>query len=193
MARMTSRRGFTLVEVTVVVVILVIMASLIVPRFTGADKRTFKLAVDQVGDLLTMYAQRENLGQKIVGIYHDRGENSLKLMMIDSEAGGLDEYADWREDRFVRPVKLPSFMNESDVTIVADEQRYDAAGETPLTSMIGQQRPTIEITLRGAGESATLVLYPHSVAPVIFGTVENLGTIRSGVDLDTTGHSREDW
>jgi prepilin-type N-terminal cleavage/methylation domain-containing protein len=185
-------RGFTLIEVTVVVVVLAIMATMIVPRLVGNDKREFKLAVDQVGDLLTMYAQRESTGQKVVGISHNRQFNQLELWEIDTDNGGVTDGGSWRRDFYVQPVRLPQFMLDTDLEIVVDGDRVDAS-EWPVCGELGQQRPQISISLHGAEEIATLTLAPYAVAPTLSSTYGVSGVIREAVDLDGTGHSREDW
>jgi len=191
--RIAARRaGFTLVEMLVVVTVLVIMTSMIVPRLVGNDKRQFKLAVEKVGDLLTMYAQRQNLSEKVVGIYHDRQNNWIELMIIDTDNNAPGQVADWRIDNYVQPVKLPSFMVDTDVDFFVDGDRYDAS-YIPLSSDPGQERPQIQIALRGAGENAMLTLFPYGVAPELTSTWENTQTARTPVDLDGAGRSREDW
>lgn len=191
-SRPIRRSGFTLIEITVVVVIIAIMSTLILPQLVGNDKRTFKLAVEQVGDLLTMYAQRQNLSQKVVGIYHDRQNNWLELMSIDTENNAPGQAADWRLDTYVQPVKLPFFMSDTDVDFFVDGDRYDAS-YIPLASDPGQDRPQIQIVMRGAGENAMLTLFPYGVTPELTSTWENTQTARNPVDLDGAGRSREDW
>jgi prepilin-type N-terminal cleavage/methylation domain-containing protein len=185
------RRAFTLIELVVVLVLLAIMAALTVPRMLGNDKRQFRLAVEQVGDLLTMYSQRQMLAQKVVGLMHDRRENRLMLVVLDTE-GLSDSRATWLIDRYVQPVALPAFMLDTDVTIYMNGEAIDCS-EYPLSSEIGQERPWIDITLRGAGESASLSLTPTGVAPMISAGPMSQGTLRTAYDLDNTGRSREDW
>jgi prepilin-type N-terminal cleavage/methylation domain-containing protein len=186
------RRGFTLLEVIAVLTILAIMAAIVVPRLGGNERRQFRLAVDQVADLLTMYAQRHNLSQKIVGITHDPRYNTIELMVLDNEDDPLAPQAVWRPDTFVQPVKLPHFMLETDVAILCDDRFIDTS-DYPLSTEIGQERPSIQIVLRGAGETATITLPPYGVAPTIASTYGSSGYIRTKYDLDSTGRSREDW
>lgn len=172
----------------VVILVLSILGTLIVPRLTGNQLREFRLTVDRTGDLLTMYGQRQNLGQKIVGITHNRADHSLALIEIDAESG----YSDWRYDSYVKPVRLPAFMTEHDIEFLVDGDPYDPS-EWPLSSEPGQQRPSIEIRLRGPEEIATLVLSPHGVSPMIMNGVHSSGNVRQAVDLDGEGRGREDW
>jgi prepilin-type N-terminal cleavage/methylation domain-containing protein len=193
-AHRAARRatGFTLLEVIVVIAILAILATMLMPNLVGNDKREFRAAVDKVGDLLTMYGQRQNLGQKIVGISHDRYDNSITLLEIDTNDPTMQS-GDWRLDHFVQPVKLPKFMYDTDIEFFVDGDLYDPS-QWPLSSEPGQQRPTIEIHMRGPDDAAAaLILSPHGVAPMIIDGVHSSGVSRMEVDLDAEGRGREDW
>lgn len=183
-------RAFTLLEMIVVIIVLAILATLIIPRLTGNQKREFRATVDKVGDLLTMYGQRQNLGQKIVGLQQRRDDNTIMLIEIDSaDAAG---FSNWRIDPYVKPVRLPVFMTDADIEFYVDGDPYDIA-DWPLSSEPGQERPTIEIRMRGPEDFATLVLQPHGVAPIVINGENSSGINREPVDLDAEGRSREDW
>jgi prepilin-type N-terminal cleavage/methylation domain-containing protein len=188
----TRARAFTLLEVIAVIIVLAVLASITIPRMTGNERRQFRLTVDQVGDLLTMYAQRQNLGAKVVGLYHNRAIHSLELVILDTDDGYSGQQANWRVDPYVPSIPLPRFMMETDFAIVANGEIIDAS-EYPLSSEIGQDRPWIEIHMRGAGESAVLSLAPYGVAPMLTSSYLNAGVVRSRYDLDRAGRSREDW
>jgi hypothetical protein len=83
-------------------------------------------------------------------------------------------------------------MTDTDIEFYVDGDPYDCA-DWPLASEPGQERPTIEIHLRGPGEIATLLLQPHGVAPIIINGPNSSGIGRTPVDLDAEGRSREDW
>jgi len=176
----------------VVVMVIALLATMTVPRLTGNQGREFNLAVEKVGDLLTMYAQRENLSSKVVGIAHNYDRNWLQLQIIDTDNDAPDRAAHWRADFFTPAVKLPAFMQGEDVELYADGDRYDAT-EWPLANSLGEARPRIDIVLRGPEHSATLTLHPHGVAPVIVNGDQVTGTARAQLDLDNSGLNREDW
>jgi hypothetical protein len=136
-----------------------------------------------------MFGQRQNLGQKIVGISHNLDDNSIALIEIDSDSSG---FSGWRYDAYVKPLRLPEFMSEADVEFYVDGDPYDAS-DWPLSSEPGQQRPSIEIRLRGPDESATLILSPHGVSPLILDDSNSSGMTRQAIDLDGEGRGREDW
>lgn len=186
------RRAFTLVEMIAVVAILAVLATFMIPRLGGNQRREFRLAVDQVADLLTMYAQRQGLAQKVVGLRFDPYRHMFELMVLDTDGDPTNHEAYWQIDPYVSAVNLPAFMRDTDVAIIVDGDYVDTS-DYPLSSEIGQERPFIEITLRGGGEAATLTLSPYSVAPMISSSFGNSGIVRAGYDLDASGRSREDW
>lgn len=173
-----------------VVVMLAILAGMIVPRLSTNERREFRLAVDQVADLLTMYAQRESLGQKIVGL--QQHGHALQLMLLDYDNTQPGASANWRSDVYVKPVKFPPFMRTEDVEIWADGEYVDTS-TWPLSTELGQDRPMIEMAMTGAGESARLVLAPYAVAPVNLSDLRDSAGVRERLDLDAAGRSREDW
>ncbi len=185
------RRGFTLLELLVVLVILALLFSMIVPRFAGTDRRALQLVSDQVADLLTMYAHRATLGQKPVGVGYDPERRAIMLLVIDIDLDRPDQPADWQVDRLVTPVKLPSTVDLFDAR--ADGEPVDLA-LWPIANRPGKDRPTIEITLVGRdGETTAVVLAPHAIAPRQINPDEVGPAVRMPIDLDAAGRHREEW
>ena len=185
-----SRRGFTLLEMIVVVVILAILFSMSIPRFGGTQRRALQLASDQVADLLTMYAQRATLGQKPVAVAYDPDRRSIMLLVIDIDDDRPDQPADWQVDRLVTPVKLPDSVELLDAR--ADGDPVDIA-LWPIANRPGKDRPTIEITLLGRDRQVTVVLPSHAVAPRQVDPDRPEPALRMPIDLDATGRHREEW
>ena len=192
-SRCTRLRGFTLLEVMVVVLILALLATITVPRVTGMARREFDLAADQVADLLTMFAQRDNLGQRPVGLWYDESRRSLALVVLDVIDPESRTEADWQIDPFVDPVRLPDIVDASSLMVMADgEAAYIA--DWPLSHTPGEARPTIEVYFQSFDRShrVTLVLQPYDVAPQRMDR-SGRAQARLPVDLDAAGRSREDW
>jgi prepilin-type N-terminal cleavage/methylation domain-containing protein len=188
--------GFTLLEMVVVVSIIALLATLAVPRLSGMDRREFNHTVDQVADMLTMYAQRDNVGATPIGIElrrTNRGyELALRLLMRESDAS--ESTAEWVDDRLVAPVLLPEVVDPEMVLVVADHESVDIR-ETPLSHTPGEDRPLISITLysRDGLHTATLHLDPHAVVPRRKTEYSFVTERLESVDLDAEGRSREDW
>ena len=187
-----SRSAFTVLEMMVVLMILAILATLAVPRLTGTARREFRLAVDQVSDLLTMFAQREQLGRRPVGLRYETADHRLALVVLDSDPDETDVVAAWTHDRHVSPIALPPHVFVQEVT--ADGDAVDI-NDWPLSTAPSERRPTIAITLLNErdGEVATLVLAGHAIVPQEIGAAAAGVYIAEPEDLDAAGRSREDW
>ncbi len=188
------RLGFTLIEVTVATVIIVILAAMIIPRFSGTERRQFEAVVEQVSDMLVVYAHRDRMNRQPVGIFHDYERNWLTVVLLeDEEAPGTDQYG-WRVDPIVTPVKLPDDITE--VFATEDHNMVDIT-QWPLTNRSDQSRPTIALEIVSASYSATLTLEPHAMAPRVsysFDTQRRGGAnARDPINLDRGGRNREEW
>jgi prepilin-type N-terminal cleavage/methylation domain-containing protein len=185
--------GFTLMEMIVVIAVLALLVTMTAPRLIGQPQRALQLAADQVADLLTMFAQREALGQKPAGIWHDAGRNWIVLMILDIDETRPEDPADWRPDPFVTPVKLPPGVPANGVLGRADGESMDFR-LWPIATAPGKERPAIEISLVGEdGATRTIVLPSHAVAPYQVESDTSLVGFRTPIDLDAAGRSREDW
>ncbi len=192
MTSITDRRGFTLIELTVVVLLLALMAGITVPRLVGQEKRVLNHAADEVADLLMMYAQRAAHAQRPAGIALDPDGSRLSLLVLDIDAARPDEPAEWRIDPFVRPVRLPELADDGVLAFAAGE-RVDIA-QWPISSFPGQERDTVEIRLiAGDGSTRSIVLPGHAIVPFQVERTDELLAQRQPVDLDQAGRNREDW
>jgi prepilin-type N-terminal cleavage/methylation domain-containing protein len=184
--------AFTLIEVIVVIAIVAILAAMTVPRLLTQDRRQLLAAADGVTDLLIMFAQREALSDRPVGIWHDAEHNWIVLMTLDA-ADGADEAAVWQRDHAVRPVKLPSIVPAEGVFALADGEPVDIS-QWPIVTEPGRPRPAVEITLTtDDGVMKTIALPAHAIAPYQSEAGYELVELRSPVDLDAEGRHREDW
>lgn len=189
----TSRHAFTLIELVVVVAVLAILSAMIVPRLGGHEKRLMSLAVEEVADMLTMYAQRDALSNRPAGIWHDTDRNWLVLMTLDTDEANPDEPDHWWPDPFVRPVKLPPLISKNGVFVRADGELVDIR-IWPLATALGQNRPALEIMLMADdGWTRTLVLPGHALVPYLLTSASELTGVRVPIDLDAAGLRQEDW
>ena len=97
---MITRRGFTLIEVIVVTVLMAMLAIVLVSRLTGAANREFDLASERVSDLLLMFAMRSEFADEPVGILLDPERNSLRLVVRRGERGEFND--GWEYDTSVQ-------------------------------------------------------------------------------------------
>lgn len=189
--RTRPTRAFTILEMIVVIIILGVFVTLTVPRLAGQERRQLTLGVDQVTDFLTMFAYREQLGQRAIAIEYDGEQNTLFLLIRDNVDGDPSAPPVWMYDRIVKPVKLPDSVRVAEARV--DGLPIDE-GFFQILTKPNEERPLVEITLRNSEyETQTLVLLPHSVAPTVYSGDEVANAVRTAVDLDAAGRSREDW
>ncbi len=194
---MSGRRGFTLIEVIIVTVLVAALATVLVSRLTGAATREFDLASDKVSDLLLMYAMRSEFANEPVGISANPDRNSLQLLI---RRGERDEFNDgWTEDISVPEVRLPDIISVTDIEFVADGDRVDPTNR-PVTNLPGQPRPRLEVTLHSRDprmpRTMQLILSSNAWRPI---RVDSMRTesatslTRTPSDLDMSGQWQEDW
>ena len=189
-----ARRGFTLVEMILVIIVLSFMMAMLTPRLLQPRGRTLQLAAERVADLLTMFAQREALTGRPVGIWHDATRNWIVLMDLEADSARPGEPADWRPDRAAAPAKLPPNVSaERGVFVRADGRPVDIR-QWALASEPGKPRPRIEIDLvDDEGRSETIVLSPYAIAPYLLSDPRSARGAREPIDLDASGRWSEDW
>jgi prepilin-type N-terminal cleavage/methylation domain-containing protein len=186
---MNPRRCFTLIELVVVMVIMGLLAAVAIPRLGGHQGRSFQLTLDQVADLLTMYAQRDALSERPAAIWHDTERNWLVLLAMEQDAGESGDPAEWYPDPFVDPVKLPAIIPTDGVSAWADGDAVDFT-RWPISTTPGRQRQALEFELRSRdGQVGVRVLAAHAVAPYDPFAERTLEPL----DLDSAGRGREDW
>lgn len=183
-------RGFTLVELIVVVVVLGIAAAAIVPRFGGTARQEADNAVDQVAELLRLFAWRQSLGSQQVALWRDGNDGRMHLLVMDADPEDPDAAPEWRPDRFAAPVSLPPGVEVLDVR--TDDQRVDPL-EWTIASTPGSERPKVEIRVAGHGVDATVVLPQGAPSVVRVDADRPAPFARAPIDLDRAGREREPW
>jgi prepilin-type N-terminal cleavage/methylation domain-containing protein len=194
---MITRRGFTLIEVIVVTVLMAMLAIVLVSRLTGAANREFDLASERVSDLLLMFAMRSEFADEPVGILLDPERNSLRLVVRRGERGEFND--GWEYDTSVQEIRLPTFIEGTSMEFSADGDSVDPA-DRPLTNLPGQPRPRIEVSMQSTDyrnpRSVQFILPSNSWRPIRMDSIRNesIETIsRTPVDLDKSGSWQEDW
>ena len=182
--------GFSLIELIVVVTIMAVLAALIVPAVSGISARQARQGVDQVEDILTMYAYRDSVGVQPVALWGSAETGQLELQVLDIDPDYPDEPAIWVPDRFSTPLTLPTQISIVDVRL---DGRRLYSGEFLIARQPSQPRPTIEIDLEGEDVATTIVLDPQGLTPRRLEADRPTPGYRVQVDLDRQGRDREDW
>ena len=175
---MQARRAFTLIEVILVTVMMAMLAVAVLVRFSGTEGRRFEVAIEQVGDLMLMFAVRSEFAEEPVGIASDPSRNSLRLMLRRRP----DELSDaqWVPDLSVKEIRLPDSVNVTNMEFMLDGDHVDPV-QAPLT---------------GIPQEVVLTLSPTAWRPTLSGGTGGLQTndfLRTTEDLDNTGRWQEDW
>ena len=186
-------RGFTLVEVIVVAILLSFAALAVVPSLRANPSARFQLASDQVMDLLSVYALRDRTGNAPVALQRQLDFEGMEVvsdrlaLLVQDETDGVTE---WRIDPHVRPVELIEAISRDGIDVRLDGELIDAEGE-PIAHRPGEDRPDILVLLRQDDLQLTSMirLSPWSIAPSRDGRAEAMDE----VDLDGLGRSEVDW
>ncbi|MFO0961887.1 MAG: prepilin-type N-terminal cleavage/methylation domain-containing protein [Phycisphaerales bacterium] len=185
-----AARAFTLVEIIVVVVILAIAAAAIVPRFMGTARQEADNGIEQVAEIMRLFAFRQSLGAQQVAIWRDGTDGRIFLLVKDADPEDPKATPEWRPDRFAAPVALPDGLEIDEVR--TDDKRV-SPDEFTIASVPGTDRAKIEIRLVGHGLDTTLVLPAGSPGVVRVDADKPAPFARLPVDLDRSGRGEEPW
>ncbi len=183
-----TARGFSLIEVIVVCVMLALLAATIVPRLIVVQRQREDKAILEVSDLLRMYAFRNTAGTQQIGLYHNPAENQVAIWIYDLNPSNPEGPRIWQEDRLSSPVTLPDGMVIASAT--ADGlDLYEDVWTIP-THPDGS-RPRIELELVGTEKSALIVLENYTSVPTRSDVPRAVA--REPIDLDSIGGTYDRW
>lgn len=196
------RRGFSLVEVVVVVIIIGVIAGLVLPRLTGTASRRAGVDAQAVADLLTSAAQRALVSRQPLVLTYDPAADTLTLQTVSLTEG--DESATvggtlWKRAPLTNPVALAAIDL---IAVQSDGQKFDPSGQFRIAFSPAQSRPSVSMlvhTAEGLGgeKHAWQIDLPALSASA---TVRSVGTDQliapaetGSVDLDATGRRSTAW
>ena len=114
---------------------------------------------------------------------------STKLSTILEDEDTKESY--WIDDPLAPPVTFPTWMEEDAIAIFTDGDYMDTS-QWPLTTMPGENRPIIEISIEWEDRSALVMLASHAMAPSVWLDGEGTEPL-TPIDLDAAGQTREEW
>lgn len=186
----THTRGFTLIEVVIVIMIIALFAGLIIPRLSGVSQRAEKLTVDRVEDLLAAFSYRDSLASGSTAIEYSSIDHSLVLLTLWVDPDAPDDPATWSRDILVPVVRLPESLGMR----VYEEGELLPDGDWSIITRIDGTRPKIEIQLFGTATDATVMLDPWAQGPYVVDELAEQKTVLSdAIDLDAVGQDKEPW
>lgn len=190
----TIRRGFTLVELIVVTVILVVLASAIVPRFAGKIDRETEQAAKSLRDMLSTLATRQQLGGLPVELEYDGKTIRLLSLRVDGTFTDFDARRTWQED----PLSSPLTLDGQELVAVGVGPQALDAHSFRVDFRPGEMRPAVFVMLasKEAETAWRIELEPGSTAAQLRETTRSdIGPVlvRGATDLDAAGMSEVAW
>ena len=187
---MIGPRGFSLIEVVIATLILVLLAGLVIPRLGGMNRRTEQLAVDRVADLLAAFCYRDSMASGTAAIEFDANGGSLMLLALRKDPDNPTQPATWEIDPLAPVVNIPNTVS---VTAYEDGAMLPNGDWTLLTNYDGT-RPKIELELEGSNVFATIMLDPWAQTPSVVDEMRGDTTVLSdAIDLDAIGQDKDPW
>ncbi len=172
-----------------VAVVLAILAALVVPRFGSVRRTEDRLAVDQIADLMRMWAYRNSVMTQQVGIWRNGETGILTLMIRDLDPDHPDEAPIWQHDRLSNEVRLPD--TSTIIEVLIDGERQDV-GNWFVQSNADGSRPRFEVAINGAIGESRLILEPFSSSVQRIAPDGTTGA-RAPIDLDREIGERTPW
>lgn len=172
-----------------VIAIIAVLAAFIAPRVTTLRQSEARLAVDQIADLMRMWAYRNSVMSQQVGIWHNPESDLIGLMIRDIDPMHPDDGPVWQEDKLSMPVRMPDSAKVIDVIIDNETQNL---GDWFVQSSADGSRPRLEIAIETLNGVTRLLVQPYSNSVVRSDGLAG-GAIRRPVDLDAEGQERVAW
>ena len=188
----STLRGFTLVEVVIVGVLLVLLATMVVPRLSGMTQRRQDAAIDAAASVVAAFAFHESTGTRQLALSYDEDYRQLELQILDVTGDDPNGRAEWRVHPNSQPVTLPEMVEIASVS--SDGEALDP-DKFFIASTSAGDRPSIMLRLNGdANTGATIVLTPYALAPKVTFDRDNAVTPpHERANLNDMGLEREDW
>lgn len=187
-----SRRGFTLVELVVVVVILAIAASVIMPRMFDRTRRDAEQSARSLSELVSALGTRATLGGQRLALRYDSRSNRLvpESWAFRGSPGDFSAEGEWVGDPILASVTLEGLEIRS---INVDGQAL-SPDSWRIESRMGAPAPVVSI---GAGPPKSSTGWSIELAPgslrASMRPMDAPPTAANIVDLDAQGLDKEAW
>ncbi len=182
------QRGFTMMEMIIVVIVLGLLATAIVPRMTGTDARRARISLEATEDLLTVLAHRSTISFHPVGLQYDGQANILRIMTLSVDP--RTERAVWQPDQLADEVRYPADVRIERCYVDETPQSY---ASWLIEFPVQEVRPDVRLRLAGPGLDVYCVLASHASTCRTVQTGEESEQASPLVDLDAQGREFDSW
>src|SRR4051812_37381853 len=181
-------RGFTMIEVIVVVVILAVLAGAMAPRLLSMTGREVRASAQAAGDLFSVAARRDVLTSQRVAVDYDADHSRIRLMTLAPSA--TSTAPEWHED-----VLMPA-VNLGNTQVLAAS--IDGVPMDPKLWRVefpqGSRRPVVELTFANSkGKDCWTVTLPSTSDTATVQAGEVRVQADSSIDLDASGAGSVAW
>lgn len=151
-----SRRGFTLIELVVVLAIIGMVMALVFPRLPSSESENLKVSARTLASTLRYLQDRAATGRTTYYLLMEPGTDSIKV--LESAADGSDKEPD---DTLLQKRPIKEGIQVADVIIPRLGKLTE--GQVRLTVGMGGLRDFVDIHLRSAdGSFWTVMAFPSS-------------------------------
>jgi prepilin-type N-terminal cleavage/methylation domain-containing protein len=197
--RVSCARGFTFVELVIVVIILAVATGMAVPRLLSWKSRKGEQVVQAVADLFSAAAKRDTFATERVAVDFDASTGRMKLVSLRvSNPANFDAGSEqWMDDPLAPNVTLEGVRLVSGMAGAMDldtrKFRMEFAGAGAAQGRAGV---ALLFSDEEAGQRWVVRLSPSATrAEVLPG--QNVKSLQTGdpdaIDLDATGMRDDPW
>jgi prepilin-type N-terminal cleavage/methylation domain-containing protein len=183
-----THRGFTLVELVLVVVVLAITAGLVLPRLVAPDRHEAEAVARSLRDAVSAAARRESLTSEPVALDYDSETGVLSVLTpVPREEGDWSRAIVWRPD----PMTPPATVAPLELVKALSDEVPLPAKRWRVVMEAADRRPALRLSLHAAtGQSWTIDLPSDSAAASL---AEGDNAPPTSIDLDRSGMRDAAW
>lgn len=178
------RRGFSIVEIIVVLVILSVLAAAVVPRLAAMSGRQARADAEAIVELLSIAARRDDLTSQRVALDFDAERASVRLLTRRADA------TEWRQDPLAPDASLRGSFVESVESEGVDLDSRHWRIEFPQAS----RRPGLSLVVTDdRKQQSWRISLPSGATRAVMAPASSLAAPDGSIDLDAMGKAEEPW